>query len=184
MVVAIAFVARGDAAIMSGFLSLWVVRSAGAAGITAARAMHSAGLLLSSVTICGMASACIAGFAADRVSRMGALAAALALAGAGNILLLGVHDFAHWPATVLIGLIAGAETAIVVFGQALLGEQTPAGLRGAAIGVFSMCGSLGVLILVFAGGLLFDLVSGAAPFAMLGAVNVIAALSAWLVWRR
>jgi hypothetical protein len=47
-----------------------------------------------------------------------------------------------------------------------------------------MCGSLGVLILVFAGGLLFDLVSGAAPFAMLGAVNVIAALSAWLVWRR
>ncbi len=184
IVVAVAFVARGDAAIMSGFLSLWVVRSAGAAGITAAHAMHSAGLLLSSVTICGMASACIAGFVADRLSRIAALAASLALAGAGNILLLGVHDVAHWPAMLLIGLIAAAETAIVVFGQALLGEQTPADLRGAAIGVFSMCGSLGVLILVFAGGLLFDLVSGAAPFAMLGAVNVMAGAAAFLVWRR
>ncbi len=184
LVVAVAFVARGDAAIMSGFLSLWVVQSAGAGGITAAHAMHSAGLLLSSATICSMASACIAGFAADRVSRIAALAAALALAGAGNILLLAVHDFAHWPATVLIGLIAAAETAIVVFGQALLGEQTPAELRGAAIGVFSICGSLGVLILVFVGGLLFDLVSGAAPFAMLGAVNVMAGAAAFLVWKR
>jgi len=184
MVVAVAFVARGDAAIMSGFLSLWVVRSAGAAGITAAHAMHSAGLLLSSVTICGMASACLAGFVADRISRIAALAAALALAGAGNILLLAVHDVTHWPATALIGLIAAAETAIVVFGQALLGEQTPADLRGAAIGVFSMCGSLGVLMLVFAGGLLFDLVSGAAPFAMLGAVNVIAGAAAFAVRKR
>jgi len=184
MVVAVAFVARGDAAIMSGFLSLWVVRSAGAAGITAATAMHSAGVLLSSITICGMVSACLAGLAADRMSRIAALAASLALAGAGNILLLAVHDFTHWPATLLIGLIAAAETAIVVFGQALLGEQTPADLRGAAIGVFSMCGSLGVLILVFAGGLLFDLVSGAAPFAMLGVVNVIAGAAAFLVWKR
>ncbi len=183
MVVAVAFVARGDAAIMSGFLSLWVVRSAGAAGITAANAMHSAGLLLSAVTICSVISACIAGFVADRASRMAALAAALALAGAGNILLLAVHDVTHWPATLLVGLIAAAETAIVIFGQAVLGEQTPAELRGAAIGVFSMCGSLGVLILAFAGGLLFDLVSGAAPFAMLGAVNVIAGVAAWLVWR-
>jgi MFS family permease len=183
VVVAVAFVARGDAAIMSGFLSLWVVRSAGAAGITAAQAMHSAGVLLSSVTVCGMVSACIAGFAADRISRIAALAAALVIAGAGNILLLAVHDVTHWPAILLIGLIAAAETAIVVFGQALLGEQTPAELRGAAVGVFSICGSLGVLILVFAGGVLFDLVSGAAPFAMLGAVNVIAGISALVVWR-
>ncbi len=183
IVVAVAFVARGDAAIMSGFLSLWVVQSAGAAGITAAHAMHSAGLLLTSVTICGMVSACIAGFVADRVSRIAALAAALVIAGGGNILLLAVHNVTHWPATLLIGLIAAAETAIVVFGQALLGEQTPAELRGAAIGVFSMCGSLGVLILVFAGGVLFDLVSGAAPFAMLGAVNVMAGVAAWVVWR-
>jgi MFS family permease len=130
-----------------------------------------------------MISACIAGFAADRVSRIAALATALVLAGAGNMSLLLVHDVTHWPATVLIGLIAAAETAIVVFGQALLGEQTPADLRGAAIGVFSMCGSLGVLILAFAGGVLFDLVSCAAPFAMLGAVNVIAGVAAWMVWR-
>jgi len=183
MVVAVAFVARGDAAIMSGFLSLWVMRSAGTAGIAAANAMHSAGSLLSAVTICSMVGACIVGFAADRISRMAALAAALVLAGAGNILLLAVHDFAHWPATLLVGAIAAAETAIVVCGQAVLGEQTPAALRGAAIGVFSMCGSLGVLILAFAGGVLFDLVSGAAPFAMLGAVNLIAGVAAWLVWR-
>jgi dipeptide/tripeptide permease len=73
--------------------------------------------------------------------------------------------------------------AVVVCGQAVLGEQTPAALRGAAIGVFSMFGSLGVLILTFAGGLLFDLVAGAAPFVMLGAVNLLAGAAAFWVWR-
>jgi len=184
MVVAVAFVARGDAAIMSGFLSLWVVRTASANGIAAAQAMHSAGALLSAATIFSVAGAFLTGFAADRINRMAALGGALALAGAGNILLLFLHDFAHWPAIILVGLIAAAETAIVVSGQAVLGEQTPVALRGAAIGVFSICGSLGVLVLVFSGGLLFDLVSGAAPFAMLGAVNLLAGAAAWLVWRR
>jgi len=183
MVVGVAFIARGDAAIMSGFLSLWVVRNATAAGIDTPGAMHLAGFLLSAATTCSVASACLAGLIADRVNRMAALAASLALAGAGNILLLGVHSFAHWPAICLVGIIAAAEVAVVVCGQAVLGEQTPAALRGAAIGVFSMFGSLGVLILTFAGGLLFDLVAGAAPFVMLGAVNLAAGAAAFWVWR-
>ena len=48
-------------------------------------------------------------------------------------------------------------------------------------GVIWLCGAM--MLLEIAGGLLFDLVSGAAPFAMLGAVNVIAGVAAWLVWR-
>jgi hypothetical protein len=46
-----------------------------------------------------------------------------------------------------------------------------------------MFGSLGVLILTFAGGLLFDLVAGAAPFVMLGVVNLLAGAAAFWVWR-
>jgi len=112
------------------------------------------------------------------LNRVSVLAVALAVAGGGNIALLTIRSFGDWPVYALVGLIAAAETAVIVCGQAVLGEQARAELRGAAVGAFSIFGSLGVLILVFCGGLLFDKVSGQAPFVMIGAVNLLASLAA------
>ncbi len=178
IVLLVAFVARGDAAIMGSFLSLWAVRTATAGGATQMAAIATAGALLTAVTVASIASAALTGWVTDRLDRLIPLAAALLLAGAGNCSLLLVHDLGHWPVYALVGLIAGAETGIVVAGQSVLGEQAPPALRGAAIGVFSICGSAGVLILVFVGGILFDRVAPQAPFIMLGAVNLAAGCTA------
>jgi MFS family permease len=181
IVLAVAFVARGDAAIMTTFLSLWTLKIASATGLNAASGLAIAGRLLSAVTFCGIATALFIGWAADRLNRVGVLAVALAIAGVGNIALVTIRSFGDWPVYALVGLIAAAETAVIVCGQAVLGEQARPELRGAAVGAFSIFGSLGVLILVFCGGLLFDKVSGQAPFVMIGLVNFLASLAALYV---
>jgi MFS family permease len=178
IVLAVAFVARGDSAIMSTFLSLWIVKASTAAGVSASGAMATAGVLLSAITFSGMAAACVIGWGADQFNRLAVLTGALALAGAGNLALITVRGFDQWPVYGLVGLIAAAETAIIVCGQALLGEQARAEARGATVGAFSVFGSMGVLVLLSLGGVLFDKVSGQAPFVMIGAVNLLASLAA------
>jgi len=184
LVLLIAFVARGDTAIMSSFLSLWAVKTATAGGASQPGAIATAGGLLSAVTICGMASACVIGWLADRLDRLAPLTAGLAAAGLGNIAIWFIHDIGHWPAYAVVGLIAAAETAVIICGQTVLGEQAPAALRGAAVGAFSVCGSTGVLALLSAGGVLFDDISPQAPFVLLGLVNLLASFAAATVWFR
>jgi len=183
IVLLIAFVARGDTAVMSSFLSLWAVKTATAAGASQPSAIATAGGLLGVVTICGMASACVIGWLADRVDRLAPLTIGLAAAGLGNIAIWFVHNIGHWPAHAVVGVIAAAETAVIICGQTVLGEQAPPALRGAAVGVFSICGSTGVLALLSAGGVLFDDISPRAPFVLLGVVNLLASFAAAAVWR-
>jgi MFS family permease len=183
IVLLIAFVARGDTAIMSSFLSLWAVKISTAAGASQPGAIATAGGLLSVVTICGMASACVTGWLADRLDRLVPLTAGLVLAGLGNIAIWFLHGIAPWPAYAVVGLIAAAETAVIICGQTVLGEQAPPALRGAAVGAFSVCGSIGVLALLSAGGVLFDNISPQAPFVLLGVVNVLAGFAVWGVTR-
>jgi MFS family permease len=57
--------------------------------------------------------------------------------------------------------------------QALLGEQTPAHLRGSATGAFTVVGMLGAMCVNAIGGLLFDKVSFVSPFVMVGVINII-----------
>jgi len=184
LVLLIAFVARGDAAIMSGFLSLWAVKTATAHGATPAASLAAAGALLMVVTLCGMASAVATGWLADRFDRLAPLTLGLVAAGLGNVAIAAVHAIGHWPAYTAVGLIAAAETAVIICGQTVLGEQAPPALRGAAVGVFSVCGSLGVLILLSVGGVLFDKIGPQAPFVMLGLVNLLAGIAAAAIWRR
>jgi MFS family permease len=184
IVLAVAFVARGDAAIMGAFLSLWAVKTATAAGLSQPAALAAAGHLLSAVTISGMATALLIGWLADRIDRIAALTIALVVAGLGNAGILLLHGIGTWPALAVVAVIAAGETGVIICGQTILGEQAPPSLRGAAIGVFSMCGSLGVLVLLALGGALFDKFSAQAPFVMLGAVNLAAGLAACAIWRR
>jgi MFS family permease len=184
LILLIAFVARGDTAIMSSFLSLWAVKTATAAGASQQSAIATAGGLLSVVSVCGMASAGLVGWLADRLDRLAPLTAGLAAAGLGNIAIWFIHGIGHWQAYAVVGLIAAAETAIIICGQTVLGEQAPPTLRGAAVGIFSVCGSIGVLALLSAGGVLFDEISPQAPFVLLGVVNLLASFAAAVIWRR
>jgi predicted MFS family arabinose efflux permease len=63
-----------------------------------------------------------------------------------------------------------------VVAQSVLGEESPAELRGISMSVFALLGTLGVLLSTSVGGQLFDRVGPAAPFLFVGALNLVFAI--------
>jgi len=59
----------------------------------------------------------------------------------------------------------------VVAAGVLIGQEAPALTRGTLIGVFGLCGSLGIMSLTYAGGQVYDSIGRQAPFVMMGLVN-------------
>ncbi|MET8047057.1 MFS transporter [Streptosporangium sp. NPDC005286] len=82
---------------------------------------------------------------------------------------------------VLIGLgeIAGITTA-----GPLLAQQAPAGVRGSAYGVQTLCGALGILTVSALGGLLYDAWRPAAPFVVSGTLGLLVVAFGLAVRRR
>lgn len=182
VVMIVAFVARGDSAVMTAYLSLWVVKAATSGGASPSDAIMLVGEILTVSTACGILGALLIGWLTDHFSRLGVLALALVVAGVSNFATLALDGFGHWSSFALVGLISGAEIGVVICGQALLGQLSSAALRGATVGVFGVCGSTGVLILVTSAGFMFDKFFAQAPFVMLGCVNFMVGLAVVLVW--
>ena len=72
------------------------------------------------------------------------------------------------PICVLLGC---GETANVVAGGALIGQEAPARIRGSILGVFNLFGAIGIAFCVGMGGWLFDHWYYNAPFMMMGIIN-------------
>lgn len=184
LVLAIAFVVRGDFSVISSFLSLWAVGAARLHGEAAAVGLQAGGRLLSCITTAGLISAVLTGWLVDRYPRLYVLMVALGIAGAGHLLFLCVDDIRDFSAMAVASLVGAGEMSLVIAGQALLGQESPATARGAAVGVFGLCGSIGVLSINLAGGWLFDLISPKAPFILIGCIDALILTCAVLAVRR
>jgi predicted MFS family arabinose efflux permease len=69
----------------------------------------------------------------------------------------------------------------------LVGQVAPARGRGAVIGVFTLCGSLGIFLAAVVGGTLFDTWRPSAPYIVTGCVSGLLCLLAvhtWMTGRR
>jgi MFS family permease len=164
---------RANLVVVFTFLSLWVVSGARLAGIDSAAARPTIGALIIVLQVSNLFATLIAGYVADRTDRSKMLLFALALGGASFLSPLAVHDVFGWLIYVAIGLIGLSEGVSAMATQALLGEQTPAHLRGSATGAFTVVGMLGAMCVNAIGGLLFDKVSFVSPFVMVGVINII-----------
>ncbi len=109
---------------------------------------------------------------------------ALAIAGTGHLLFFWVADIRGISAMIVAGLVGAGEMSLVIAGQALLGQEAPAESRGAAIGIFGLCGSIGVLCINLAGGYLFDAISPRAPFILIGCIDAVILGCALIARRR
>ena len=58
-------------------------------------------------------------------------------------------------------------------GNALIGQNAPAALRGAVLGNFALCGAFGILVSTSLGGRLFDLWMPGGPFVQMGVINAL-----------
>jgi MFS family permease len=125
------------------------------------------------------------GFILDRINRVAGLCLAMSLAAIGYFV-IGQVDNPYdtgimMSATFILGI---GEISAVIAGNALLGQEAPARIRGAAVGVFGLVGTLGILFATFVGGRIFDAIGYGAPFTMMAGVNAIIAVWALLTFIR
>lgn len=180
----LAFASRGDLVIITTFISLWVFQAGLDAGLTPGAATAKAGMIFGIAQGVALLWSFAMGMILDRVPRLTGVCLAFALAGSGYSLLGQVDDpFGRWmlPAAALAGI---GEASAVVAAGVLIGQEAPALARGTLIGVFGLCGSLGIVCLTYAGGLVFDAYGRSAPFIMMGLVNFAVLAVALRVRRR
>jgi MFS family permease len=184
LVFPIAIVARGDAAIAISFLSLWIVTTAQADGVPTAVALARVGTIVSVFTVAALASTVTTGFVIDRVDRARAATVAAFAAGLTCVASLLVDSVMGSGMLVFAAALGISEAALIISGQALLGEGAAPERRGATVGAFGFCGSLGVLLITGVAGQLFDRWTHAGPFILVGVANLLVATWAFGVRHR
>jgi len=179
------FALRGDLVVVGTFFSLWVIQEGTDQGMPIGEVMARSGILFG-LAIQGAAFcwAPVMGWMCDRINRTAATVISFSLAAVGYMAMGAIDDPLHgWiviPVCIILGM---GETSNVVAGGALLGQEAPARIRGSVVGVFNWCGAIGIMVFVSLGGYLFDHAYRAAPFTMMGIVNVIVAIAAFIVWK-
>jgi MFS family permease len=173
------FAARGDLVVIGAFFSLWFVRSGAGQGIASSTALARGGMTLFALQVATWIWAPLFGWLLDRMDRVRGLALAMALAAVGYGAIGAVSNpFDPWqavPATFLLGV---GEISAVIAGNALIGQEAPARIRGATVGLFSLFGTVGILSATLVGGIIFDRIAHTAPFTMMAAVNGLVCLLA------
>jgi MFS family permease len=76
------------------------------------------------------------------------------------------------------------ESAAILSGAAVIGQEAEEKVRGAVVGLFNLCGSIGTLIIVFVGGFIYDAWMPGAPFVMVGVINLLVMVVAITIRRR
>lgn len=167
-----AFAARGDMVVLTAFYSLWFVHAAPEQGIDTATALRIGGQTMAALILANLLWAPVFGLILDRINRVIGLSVAMALAAFGYFVLGSVSDPYNMPvmmgATFVLGI---GEISVIVVCNALLGQEAPPKVRGAASGVFGLLGTVGILSATLVGGLVFDAFGPNAPFIMMAFVN-------------
>jgi len=165
--------------VIGAFLSLWFVRAGAEQGLESTAALARVGIALGVFQLTLMLGAPLVGWLVDRINRVVAVGCGMGVAAVSYFWVGTVtdpYDFAVLlPAVALLGL---GEISAIIAGNTLLGQESPPQLRGAAAGVYNICGTLGVLFATGLGGLAFDRIAYSMPFTMMAGVNLVVALSA------
>jgi MFS family permease len=179
------FALRGDLVVVGTYFSLWLVQEGTDKGIAIGAVMALSGQLFGRwIQGAAFLWAPVMGFICDRVNRVLGMVISFSLAAAGYLAMGAIDDplnsWIIFPAGILLGM---GETSNVVAGGALLGQEAPSRIRGSVVGLFNWCGAIGIFVFLMLSGYLFDHTYRNAPFTMMGIVNVIVAIAAFLVWR-
>lgn len=168
-----AFIARGDMMVVATFLSLWAQQSGILDGMSLQEAAKSAGKLVALVSASQLLFAPVWGFILDRVDRMTAVGIAMGMAGTAYLLVGFAADplaLAFIPLAIILGV---SESAAMLSGAAVIGQEANENIRGSVVGLFNFCGSIGTLAIAVIGGLLFDAWMPGAPFVFAGSLNLL-----------
>ena len=181
---AAAFVSRGDLVVIGTFLKLWISKVALANNMDAAEASARGIPILLISVVFQLITAPFFGRLADKMNR----AMALSLAGVIGAIAYSATYFIHDPLgkgmLFVAAMLGVAQISGLIMSQVLIAQQAPAQIRGSVIGFFGFCGALAQIILVQIGGRLYDGWREAGPFVLVGGLNVLLAVVAFLMRSR
>lgn len=177
------FVARGDVAIVGLFAIAWGKQAAVADGLSPSEAL-SAGLVpfIVAQSAALMWPAVIA-VPLDRLHRMTALGLCMVLGLIGYCSLYFVGDPLARTSLPLFALLGIGQISAFLAAQTIIGKEAPGDMRGSVIGVFNFCGAVGILILSVIGGWMFDTIGPWAPFFLVGILNGLVSVAAFVLRR-
>lgn len=179
-----AAVSRASLSIISAFFFLWMVQVGKEQGMTPAEALSKGGGIFVAIQITATFWAMIVIAFIDRVDRVLFMTVASALA-CGSYVWFGLVDDPFQPAMYVAAVFLGiGEMSGILASQALVGQVAPERGRGAVIGVFTLCGSLGIFFAAIVGGTLFDAWRPSAPYIVMGCVSGLLCLLSLYTWRR
>jgi MFS family permease len=176
-----AVVARGDMAVLSAFFVLWLTQEGIAAGMDTGEATRNAIKFYIFIQVFALLWLPILGYILDRIDRVAGLAIAMVLAGGGYSSLFLLDDplsSQMWFCAVLIGM---GEISANLASLTLIGSEAPVKGRGAVLGLFSLCGAVGILIIAKGGGMLSVDYGTIAPFALVSVMNLVVLILALIV---
>ena len=168
-----AFVARGDLVVVSTFLSLWAKEAGLLAGLSLQEAVAKAGTLAVTVSIAQLLFSPVVGLVLDKVDRLTGMATAMGIAAAAYLWVGFSPDplaLIFIPAALMLGM---GESAAILSGAAVIGQEAKEDIRGSVVGLFNFCGSVGTLVIAVICGFLFDAWMPGAPFVFVGCINLL-----------
>jgi MFS family permease len=166
-----AVVARGDMAVLSTFFVLWLTQEGVARGMATSDASTVALKFYILIQVFALCWLPVMGYLLDRVDRVAGLALAMVLAGGGYYSLF-LIDNPLGPQMYLAAVLVGmGEMSANLASLTLIGAEAPVKGRGAVIGLFSLCGAIGILLIAKFGGILSGLYGPIAPFVLVAAAN-------------
>lgn len=176
-----AIVARGDMAVLSTFFVLWLTQEGIAAGMDTGAA---SGLALKFYILIQVFALCwlpVMGYILDKFDRVAGLAIALTLGGTGYFSMLLLDDPLGPNMYFVAVLIGMGEISANLASLTLIGSEAPAKGRGAVIGMFSLCGAIGILLIAKVGGTLSGMYGSISPFILVAAANIVVLVFALIV---
>lgn len=179
-----AAVSRGALSIISAFFFLWMVQAGKEQGMTAAEAYSRSGLIFVAIQLTATVWAVVVISFIDRVNRILTMAVGAGLACA-SYTTFGLIDDPFQPVMYAAAVFLGiGEMSGILASQALIGQVAPEKGRGAVIGVFTLCGSIGIFLAALVGGYLFDVWRPSAPYVVMGVMSgVLCAVSVYTLIR-
>ncbi len=177
---AAAFFARGDLIFIGLFVMMWFIYFADIAGVGQEEAAGHAGALIGLAGIVVLASIPLWGRVIEHFGRVAAIAAGMALSGAGFVLMGFIVNPFDWLIVLPIVLVAAGQAGCLVAPQVLTIDLTPKEIRGSVLGAFNVVGGIGIIFFVQVGGGLFDAVGPHAPFVFLGIGNLL--ITCYALW--
>lgn len=168
-----AFATRGDFAIITTFLMLWITQAGVASGMSTGEALGRAGMLFGISQLAATLWAPIMGPLLDRINRVTGVAIAMGIASVAYLHIGLVTDPLGTHMLVAVIFLGIAEMSTIMSGQVLLTQEAPEQSRGRIVGLFSAFGSAGMLVSLTLGGVLFDQWMQAGPFVFMGCINLL-----------